>query len=213
MRRVLLAAAFLGLVAGTAGRARAGMIVNFSYSGRGGPDNAGLVATGTGSFSFADGLSTVGLADLTTFAFALDETAPNTPPNTVTFDLAHLTSFSASVGPGPTLTGLALATGPVQGSDQQTWPRELAVSSLGPAGASTRVVILGISIFLTAGDITVDSIGPVAVPEPGTLVLATLGGAGLGGYTRWGRKRARAEHSGVPRGAGKRAQARDLKVR
>ena len=100
---------------------RAGTIVNFGYSGRGGPDYAGLISTGAGSFSFADGLATVGLADLTSFAFDLDENTPNT----ATFGLLDLTSFSASVGPGPTLTSLALETGSVQGSNPSTYRRDL----------------------------------------------------------------------------------------
>ena len=95
MRRAMLAAAVLVLMAATAGRTQAGTIVNFSYSGRGGPDSAGLISTGTGSFSFADGLTTVAMGDLLSFQFDLEENSPNT----VTFGLADLTSFSATVGP------------------------------------------------------------------------------------------------------------------
>ena len=40
------------------------MIVHFSYYGTGGPDNGGLTSTGTGSFSFADGLRAHQLAVL-----------------------------------------------------------------------------------------------------------------------------------------------------
>ena len=116
MRRAMLAAVSLGLIVEMAGLAQAGTIVDFSYSGRGGPDNAGLISTGTGTFSFADGLSTVGLTDLTSFDFTLNENTPNT----ATFGLSALTSFSASVGPGSTLTNLALATSSVQGSNQDT---------------------------------------------------------------------------------------------
>jgi hypothetical protein len=182
MRRAMLAAV-LGLMAATAGRARAEMIVNFSYSGRGGPDNAGLIATGAGSFSFADDLSTVGLVDLTSFDFTLDENTPNT----ATFRLADLTSISASVGPGPTLTSLALATGPVQGSNPETWPREFAISSLGPGASATYFHILGQSLSLTAETVTITSI----VPEPSAFALAVLGALVVaGGWSR--RRKARA---------------------
>jgi hypothetical protein len=133
MRWAMLAAAVVGLMAATAGRARAETVVNSSYDGRGGPDDAGVICTGTGSFSFADGLSTVGLADLASFDFTLEENTPNT----VAFGLADVTSFSASVGPGPTRSSLALGTGPVQGSVQGTYPREFDVSSLDSGGAST----------------------------------------------------------------------------
>jgi hypothetical protein len=170
MRRAMLAAAVLGLMATTSGPAWAGTIVNFSYSGRGGPDFAGLISTGAGTFSFAGGLSTVGLADLTSFDFTLDENTPNT----ATFGLADLTSLSASVGPGPTLTGLVMATGAVQGSNQTTYPREFAISSLSPPAASTSFEILGLSFSLTSGTVTITSV-TTAVPEPSTLILAVIG--------------------------------------
>ncbi len=168
MRRAMLAAAVLGLMAATTGGARAGTIVNFSYSGRGGPDEAGLISTGAGTFSFATGLSTVGLANLASFNFILNENTPNT----TTFGLADLTSFSASVGPGPTLTSLALQTDAVQGSNQTTYPREFTISSLNPPDASTHYVFLGFPFFWTSGPVTINA---VTVPEPSTLTLAVLG--------------------------------------
>lgn len=170
--QAMLAAAVLGLIVAPAGRAGAGTIVDFSYSGRGGPDFAGLISTGTGSFSFSGGLSTVGLADLTSFSFTLNENTPNT----ATFSLADLTSFSASVGVGPTLTGLALATGPVQGSNPETYPREFVISSLDPGNASTYYYVdfLGQPFSLTAGSVTITSIVTSSVPEPSSLSLAVL---------------------------------------
>lgn len=162
-------AAVVGLTAATAGGTRGAVIVDFSYSGRGGPGDAGLIATGTGRFSFADGLTTVGLADLTAFAFTLDENTPNT----ATFGLPDLTSFAAEVGPGPTLTSLALATDAVQGTNPQTWPREFTVSSLDPDGAATRVVILGVSLEQTTGTVTIT---PAATaPGPSAAALAAVG--------------------------------------
>jgi hypothetical protein len=172
MRRMMLAAAVLSLLAATAGQARAGTTVSFSYSGRGGPDDEGFFTTGTGSLSFASGLSTVGLSDLTSFAFSLEENNPPTPLNIANFGLTDLTSFSASVGPGPTLTSLALQTSAVQGSDQTTYPREFSISSLNPSVAFTHFDLFGFPIFLTGGTVTITS---VSVPEPSTFNLAVLG--------------------------------------
>ena len=64
-----------------------------------------------GAFSFDSSLSTVGLGDLASFDFALEENTPNT----VMFGLTDLTSFSASVGPGPTLSSLSLTDRPGPG--------------------------------------------------------------------------------------------------
>jgi hypothetical protein len=180
MRRAIVAAV-LGLMAATGARARAEWTVNFRYSGRGGPDFAGLISTGAGSFSFAGGLSTVGLTDLTSFDFTLDETTPNT----ATFGLTNLTSFSAAVGPGTTLTSLALATGPVQGTNPETERREFTVSSLGPQGASTSFVLLGLPFSLTQGSVTIVSV----VPEPSSLALAAFGALIVADGLRRGRRR------------------------
>jgi hypothetical protein len=186
MRRATLAAVSLSLMAAMAGRAQAGTIVDFSYSGRGGPDSAGLISTGTGSFSFADGIATVGLTDLTSFDFSLTENTPNT----VTFGLADLTSFSATVGPGPSLTSLALDTRAVQGPDPTSYPREFTISSLNPPDAETHVVVLGFPIFWTSGTVTITA---VTVPEPSSFTLAVLGVGALiaaGGSSRLRKARA-----------------------
>jgi hypothetical protein len=171
IRRVMLAAAVVSLLAATAGRARAGTIVTFSYSGNGGPDNQGFISTGTGSFSFVSSLPGVGLGNLTSFNFTLNE---NTPSNTVTYCLKDLVSFSASVGPGPTLTALSLDTKGVVGSDPGSFDREFTVSSLNPPAASTHYLIFGVPIFLTSGTVTINSVTN-AVPEPSSLILLVLG--------------------------------------
>jgi len=118
---------------------RAKTIVNLSHLGRGGPDNAALISTGTENISFANGLSTVGLGDITSFNFNLEETTNNS----VTFGLAGLTSLSASVGPGLTRTSLAIETRAVQDTGQGTHPREFATSSLGPGDATTLYEFIG----------------------------------------------------------------------
>jgi hypothetical protein len=190
VRQAMLAAAVLGLMAAAPGQMRAGTIVNFSYSGRGAPDNAGVISTGSGTFSFASGLATVGLADLASFNFVLEENTPNT----TTFGLADLTSFSAAVGPGPTLTSLALQTDAVQGSNQTTYPREFTISSLDPGGASSQYVFLGLPFFWTSGTVTITS---VSLPEPSSLTLAVVGAVIVaGGWSR--RRKARASTNAAP---------------
>jgi hypothetical protein len=169
MRQAMLAAAVVSLMAATAGRAPAETIVDFSYYGRGGPDEAGLISTGNGSFAFADGLSTLSLADLTSFDFTLSENTPNT----AIFGLSDLTSFSASIGPGPTLTSLALATSSVQGSNPETYPREFDIASL--SDMTTYADIYSFQYFLTSGTVTITSIVTTPVPEPSTFTLAVLG--------------------------------------
>ncbi len=180
MRRAMIAVAVLCSVLPAAGQARASTIVNFSYSGRGGPDFAGLISTGTGSFSFADGLETIGLADLTSFSFTLDENTPNT----TIFGISDLTSFSATLGAGPTVTSLALGTSKVQSNNEETWPREFFIASLDPDGASSRYFFVIESLELTTGTATITSVLST-VPEPSSV---TLGGcAALIGILAWSR--------------------------
>ena len=172
IRRAIRTASVLALVALSMGKAEAATIVQFSYSGRGVPGFEGIFCNGNGSFSSADDLSTVGLADLTSFSFSMEETAQNSPSNSVTFGLTDLKDFSATLGAGPSLTSLSLDTGPVQGTDNQTEPRGFSVSALGDGGASTSYYL---SIFgpfeLTAGTVTITS---VVVPEPPAITLAAL---------------------------------------
>jgi hypothetical protein len=174
IRRAILATAILALMAATASPGVAGTIVSFSYSGNGGPDNEGFDTKGTGSFSFPTGLSGVGQGNLTSFTFTMTETQSPLPGiNTVTFGLSDLTSFSASLGPDGTVTGLSLTTGPVEGSDTTTYPRLFVISSLGTGNASTLWDFHGLTFGLTSGTATITA---VAVPEPSSLVLAVAGG-------------------------------------
>ncbi len=189
--RVILTAAVLGLLAATAGPARAGTIVTFSYSGNGGPDSQGVLANGAGSFSFGNVMPGVGLGNLTSFSFTLNEqteneNGPPTTVNTVQYGLADLSSFTASVGPGPTMTALALDTHGVVGTEPGSYAREFTVSSLTPPSASTHLIILGFPIFLTSGTVTINSVTP-AVPEPSSFTLAVLGALIVAGG--WSRRR------------------------
>ncbi len=182
MRRVMLAAAVLGLISATTDRARADVVVDFSYSGRGVSGFAGVFADGTGSFSVADGVENIGLGDLKTFSFTFDESANNTITNTVTYGLADLASFSAFIDPTMTVTVLDMNTDAVQGSDPTTYKR-LFGASLGPGGASTYFDLLGFSLQMTAGTVSVTSV----VPEPSAFALAVVGAAIVAGG--WWRRR------------------------
>jgi hypothetical protein len=169
----MLAAAVLGLMAATAGQARAAsMTVTFSYSGNGGPDNQGFLTNGSGSFSFVSSLPGVGQGNLTSFNFSFTESGVNITPNTVTYGLADLVSFSASVNPDLSVTALNLDTRGVVGTEQGSEPREFTVDSLNPPLGHTHYVIFGVPIFATSGIVTINS---VTVPEPASFTLAALG--------------------------------------
>jgi hypothetical protein len=159
-----------------AGSARASVTVNFSYSGT--PSGGfTLDSSGTGSFTFADGLAAVGLADLTSFGFTQTVTDSRNGDflGTFTYGLSSLTSFSATVGPGPGLTGLGLTTGFVLPSPPGIAAESFTVSSLGTGGASTTLILGLISEAATAGTVTITSIETTAVPEPGTAAMLASG--------------------------------------
>src|SRR5262249_12971278 len=103
-RTLGLATATLALVIGAT--ARANLTVDFSYSGT----SAGVTESGTGSFSFASTLTSVNLSDLASFNFSIQTDEPPSLTGEFTFGLSDLSSFSATVGPGPTLTSLSLTT-------------------------------------------------------------------------------------------------------
>ncbi len=172
IRLAMLAAAVLGLLASTEGRARADLVVDFSYSGNGGPDDQGFDCNGTGSFSFGNVFPGVGQGNLTSFNFTMTETQDPLPEtNTVTYGLSDLTAFTATLGPDQTVTSLSLTTGPVEGSDTTTFPRLIVISSLSPGDASTLLDFHGVTFGLTSGTATITSV----VPEPSSFVLAVLG--------------------------------------
>jgi hypothetical protein len=189
-----LAVAALGVLAGAAGPAGAGMI-NFTYAGTG----AGT-ATGSGSFTFADGLSTVTLADLTAFSFSQSTNFGDPVMPTFTYGLGNLTAFAATVSPGPTLTSLSLTTGnvfpnPAHDSQGRTFaPEAFQVVSLATGGAGT----VSPGGIVTVGTVTQAPVA--AVPAPPTLTLAGL--AGLIGLAYAGRRgpagRRTAEPCGLP---------------
>jgi hypothetical protein len=196
LRRIGLAVAALGVLAGAAGPAGAGMI-NFTYAGTG-----VATATGSGSFTFADGLSTITLADLTAFSFSQSTNFGDPVVPTFTYGLGNLTAFAATVGPGSTLTSLSLTTGnvignpPTNAQGMHFQPQAFQVTSLATGAASTFNAIGG-GPFTTG---TAAQATPAAVPAPPTLTLAGL--AGLIGLAYAGRRgpagRRTAEPCGLP---------------
>ena len=98
-RRAILTAAVLGLLAATLasrGLARSSRSVIRGMEAR----TIRASFPGAGSFSFASSLPGVGLGNLTSFNFTLNEMLVNEngPSNTVQYGLADLNSFTASVG-------------------------------------------------------------------------------------------------------------------
>jgi hypothetical protein len=174
----------LGLMIGAP--ARADLIVDFSYSGTGTSPNT---ATGNGSFQFADGLSTLGKSDLTSFSFTQTvdtKEGRNVKESTVTYGLSDLTSFSATIGSGPEVTSLSLQTKALSG-EGYTAIYAFNISNLGPGGAETT---LKLGIVEDTGAVSITSItsSSPAVPEPSSAILAAFGTVALGAYG-WCRNR------------------------
>jgi hypothetical protein len=89
-----------------------------------------------------------------------------------------------------TLTSLALVTSSFQGSNQDTYPRGFAISSLNSGSASSSFEIFGVSFSLTVGTATITSV-TTTVREPSTFTLAVLGALIIAGG-RFRRRNARA---------------------
>ncbi len=163
--------AVLGLLAGVAGQAGANTIM-ISYSGTG----PGSVSMGLGSFSFADGLSTVNLSDLTAFSLSQSFNVGDSVVPEFRYGLGDLTAFSATLSAGQILTTLSLETGNVLGNPatdshgRAFAPQAFKVTSLATGGAST--LNLNIDTTITTGTVTQVS----AVPEPSTLITSGLAG-------------------------------------
>jgi hypothetical protein len=187
-RRIGLAAAVLGLLAGASGRAEAGLIT-FTYSGPSVFPGEPGATTGSGSFSFDDPRTSLARADLTAFSYVQSVVATFAGAQrqtTFAFGLADLTSFSATLGPGGVPTSLALTTRPVAAADPAFFaPETFVVFSLAPDGAATFNVI---GQQLTRGTVTLT---PTAnpVPEPSTLALGGVGMLTVLGVA-WRRRRA-----------------------
>ena len=80
--------------------------INFDYSGS-------SVITGSGSFSFTDGLSQVSLADLSSFSLTLIADYSDSVKPSFSFSLPDLTAFNATLNQNLHLTSLSLSTNTV----------------------------------------------------------------------------------------------------
>lgn len=142
--------------------------------------------TGGGSFTFADGLTTVGLGDLEGFFFTASVIdATHGGPQPYDYQIISLLAFTATfeASPtGPTLTSLSLSTSP-QSTPQPLFP-ELAfhATSLATGGAFMERwdadVDEGVYVV---GTITIRGIrtGAAPVPEPSGVIALGLGAIGV----------------------------------
>lgn len=135
---------------------------------------ANNTVVGTGSFSFADGLTNISLASLTSFTFT---DIIGTPSDQVTFTLANLASFSAiaTAGSSPILTSLVFATGNVGSTASTAGRQAFSVSSLAFQGGSLRSQGNTNSLN-SAGQITNISYVPEPSSALGMVVFGSIGG-------------------------------------
>jgi hypothetical protein len=166
-----LAQIFALLVVGVAAPCVHAATVTFDYFA----PNVGLTSvSGFGSFSYNGALTSIGLGNLTAFAFELDLTSPGSIPPTATLDfgLLDLLSFSASAS-GGAITALSLATGYEAATNTSNFDenqKSLVVTSLainGAANFNDDDVLNRITLFDT-GTI-------VITPEPSTTLMAGAG--------------------------------------
>jgi hypothetical protein len=159
--------------------------ITFDYNAA----NVGLTeVSGFGSFSYNGALTSIGLGDLSSFAFELvlfstSTPGPTTNPALFDFGLGDLTSFSASAS-GGVITALSLITDFEAASNTGTFnenQKNLIVTSLAINGAANdnQDEVLNRTTLFDTGTITV-------TPEPSSALLA---GGGTLLLAVWRRKR------------------------
>jgi len=171
------------LVVGIAAPCVHAATIMFDYTA---PDVGLTAVSGFGSFSYNGSLTSIGLGNLTSFAFELDLSTPGSIPVTATFEygLGDLLSFSASAS-GGVITALSLATDYEAADNTSNFDenqKSLVVTSLainGAANFNDDDVLNRITLYDT-GTITV-------IPEPATSLLAG-GGALLLAFWRRSRR-------------------------
>jgi len=156
-----------------------GAMINLSYSGAD-EDTSAVRSVGSGSFSFADGSTSLTLANLNSFQFSQRTTI--TDPQifgaaTFSYGLNDLLSFSATLSAVGKLTALSFKTGYVDPSNSTFTPENslapeyFIVRSLQRNGAST---FNGDQLYdeLQTGTVVTST----AVPEPSSLALFGIAG-------------------------------------
>lgn len=143
--------------------------INFDYSGS-------PLITGSGSFSFTNGLSQVGLADLNSFNLTLIADYGDSVKPSFSFSFSDLTAFSATLDQNLLLTSLNLSTNnvfsiPLTNSSGAFFaPQSFHVTAIDTTGGA----------FTTSNGFDMSSTGIVTqstsatVPEPSTLSLLSL---------------------------------------
>lgn len=143
--------------------------INFDYSGS-------SVITGSGNFSFTDGLSPVSLADLSSFSLTLIADYGDSVKPSFSFSLPDLTAFSATLDQNLLLTNLSFSTNNVFSIPQTNLfgaffaPQSFHVTAINTTGGA----------FTTSNGFDMTSTGTVTqstsatVPEPSTLSLLSL---------------------------------------
>jgi hypothetical protein len=151
--------------------------VTFDYTA---PDVGTTAVSGTGSFSYNGSLTSITLADLTSFAFQLDLSTPGATANPAIFDfgLPDLLSFSASASGGG-VTALSMTTDYQAATNTSNFDenqKDLVVNSLSTDGAFNQndsIVSNKVTLY-DAGTVTTQGPGTPA-PEPSTALLAGSG--------------------------------------
>ncbi|WP_337175705.1 PEP-CTERM sorting domain-containing protein [Paludisphaera sp.] len=152
-------------------------------------------AVGEGTFSFADGLTTVGLGDLKTFFLATSVIdAVHGGPQPYNYEQITLQGFSATfeAGPtGPTLTSLAISTAPIPPPQDPLFPYlAFNATSLAKDGAFMErwesSVDEGVYVTGTMTVLRIDT-GVRAVPEPSGAISLGLGATAIA--LGWRRRR------------------------
>jgi hypothetical protein len=132
--------------------------------------------SGTGSFSYNGSLASIGLGNITSFAFELDLSTPGAPPDPATFDfgLGDLLTFWANIS-GGVVTALSPTTDYEPASNTSDFDenqKNLAVTTADAASINNLNVILSLVTPYDTGTITTQ-----VLPEPSTGLL--VGGAAL----------------------------------